>query len=303
VKYAHKICCLMLAVAVLVGAAASTGRCETEKAATDERRTLLPLQPGTDWSSSFTLSMLPSADLHGTSSSAGIYDYRLRLARNFGVNEKLTFTLGGGYGLKHIDSSANVGLPQDLHSLYLEAGAYYKFNERSFATIKLLPGFYSDFKDLGSDDLRMPSLVLGGYAFDSGITLIGGFGYRFGYKSGQFIPAFGITYQVNDQWRIDLVAPRPGVTYNASRQLKLFVAGDFSSEEYELKDHAQGAKVIKYRDYKVMGGVDYLPGRNVKLSGAVGYAFGRDFLFYDGNRPGMTLDNVPFVRLSLDLGW
>jgi hypothetical protein len=51
------------------------------------------------------------------------------------------------------------------------------------------------------------------------------------------------------------------------------------------------------------GGVDYLPTRQVKISGAVGYAFGRDFIFYDGNRPDMTLDNVPFVRLSLDLGW
>ena len=149
----------------------------------------------------------------------------------------------------------------------------------------------------------MPLLALGGYTFNNGVTVVGGFGYRFGYHSSQLIPVIGFTFQPGEQWRLDLMAPRPGITYMVSRQLHLFAAGDFASDEYELKDHSLGAKVIRYSDYKVMGGADFMPTANIKLSGSLGYAFDRSFNFYDGNRPSAKIDNVPFLKLSLDYGW
>jgi len=255
------------------------------------------------WNMQGVVTHLPSADLRGIAGDAGITDYRMKLARDFKLNEALTLTLGGGYGLKHIDSSPAASLPQDLHGLFVETGLKYRINDRSFASVRLYPGFYSDFKELGDDDLRMPVLALGGYRFDNGVSLVGGFIYRFGYHAAQYIPALGFSYQPNEFWRLDLVAPRPGITYFASRRLQLFVAGDFASDEYELKDRSLGAKVLKYSDYKAMGGVSYLPLPSVKLTTAAGYAFERRFAFFDGNRPDMRLDDVPFFRVSLDVGW
>ncbi|MBL0224621.1 MAG: hypothetical protein IPQ16_03270 [Geobacteraceae bacterium] len=245
----------------------------------------------------------PSADLHGTPGDVGITDYRLKLARNVKLDDRITLTMGGGYGLKHIDSTPTAALPQDLHALFLEAGARYRINDRSFASIRLYPGFYSDFKDLSTEDLRMPVLALGGYSFDNGLSVVGGFIYRFGYHSSQFIPALGFSYQPNESWRLDLIAPRPGITYFASRQLHLFVAGDFASDEYEINDRSFGAKAMKYSDYKAMVGADYLPAPAVKFSTSVGYAFDRKIAFFDGSRPDMRVDDVPFLKISLDVGW
>jgi hypothetical protein len=256
-----------------------------------------------EWNVLMSIGHLPSADLHGRPGDAGISDYRLKIARNLKLDERLTLTLGGGYGLKHIDSSAAAALPQDLHALFVEAGARYRINDRSFASIRLYPGFYSDFKELGDDDLRMPVLALGGYGFDNGLSVVGGFAYRFGYHAGQFIPVLGFSYQPDQQWRFDLIAPRPGVTYFASRQLQLFVAGDFASDEYELKDRTFGAKAIRYSDYKAMVGVTYLPVPAVKISTSVGYAFERRFAFFDGSRPDLRVDDAPFIKVSLDYGW
>ena len=120
-----------------------------------------------------------------------------------------------------------------------------------------------------------------------------------------FIPALGLTYQPNQSWKLDLVLPRPAVTYFASRQLQLFVAGDFTSDEYELKGRQFGAKAIKYSDIKAMVGVNYLPVPAVKISTAIGHTFDRKFVFYDGalNRPDLRMDNVPFFKVSLDVGW
>src|SRR6185369_17098320 len=187
-----------------------------------------------------------------------ISDYRVKIARNIRLDEHITLNLGGGYGLKHVDASSAASLPQDLHTLFLEAGATYRFNDKAFASLKLYPGLYSDFKDLGEDDLRMPALVLTGYSFNNGISAIGGFLYRFGYHASPFIPVLGFSYQPNQTWRFDLIAPRPGITYVASSHLQLFVAGDFASDEYELKDRSFGAKAIRYGDYKGMAGFTYL---------------------------------------------
>lgn len=259
--------------------------------------------PSSDWNAQLSIQHLPSSDLQNTAADAGITDYRLKAVRNIKIDNRLTVSVGGGYGLKHIDASASAALPRDLHALFIEAGANYRINDRAFATLKLTPGFYSDFKNLGTDDLKMPILALGGYSFDNGFSAVGGFIYRVGYHSNAFIPALGFSYQPNQYWRIDMVAPRPAVTYFASPQIQLFVAGDFASDEYELKDKSLGAKAIKYRDYKAMAGLNYLPVPAIKLSTSAGYAFERKFEFYDATRSDMRLDDVPFFKLSLDVGW
>lgn len=259
--------------------------------------------PSSDWNAQFSILHLPLSDLQNIPADAGITDYRLKATRTIKIDHRLKVSVGGGYGLKHIDASPSSALPQDLHSLFVEVGANYQINDRAFASLRLTPGFYSDFKDPGTDDLRMPILALGGYSFDNGFSVVGGFIYRFGYHSDAFIPALGFSYQPSQYWKIDLVAPRPAVTYFASQQIQLFVAGDFASDEYELKETSLGAKAIKYRDYKAMAGLNYLPVPAIKLSTSVGYAFERKFEFYDATRPDMRVDDVPFFKLSLDVGW
>lgn len=257
----------------------------------------------TDWNMQLSIGHLPSAGLESSSADAGISDYRIRILHDMKMNSDLTFSLGGGYALKQIDAPSRVALPDDLHGLFLELGARYRINDKAFASLKLNPGLYSDFKESGSDDLRMPLLALGGYNFENGFTVVGGFIYRIGYHSSSFFPALGFTYQPNADWRFDLIAPRPAITYRASRQLQLFAAGDFASDEYELHDRSSGAKAIKYGDYKVMAGLTYLSAPAVRISASLGYAFERKFSFYDSARPDLRIDDIPFFRIALDWGW
>jgi hypothetical protein len=258
-----------------------------------------------EWKAQIAVGYLPPADIHTIPGTMDISDYRLTIVRDVKMDERLTLTLGGGYGLKHIDATSLADLPQDLHALFFEAGARYRINDKAFASIRLVPGFYSDFKDLDGDDLRMPALVLGGYSFDNGVTVVGGLMYRFGSRANRFIPALGLTYQPNQSWKFDLVLPRPAVTYRASRQLRLFMAADLTGDEYELKGEDFGAKAIKYSDIKAMVGINYLPNPAVKISAAIGHTFDRKFVFYDGvlHRPDLRVDNVPFFKVTLDVGW
>lgn len=280
----------------------SRGVC-TEQAPDSVERDQPVSPPPQAWNSQISVGLLPSADIGNVPGSATMIDSRFRLTRSFKPAPKLTLTLGAGYGVKTIDSPKVAALPENLHSLFLDLEAHYTIADKNFALVKLFPGLYSDFNNIGGDDLRLPVLLLGGHSFDNGLTVVGGFAYRFGYHGSAFIPALGFSYQPNEQWRIDLVAPRPGVTYSATRQIKVFVAGDFASDEYELKDNSLGGKVIKYSDYKISGGMEYVPSRAVKLIGTLGYAFDRHFDFYEGNRARVRLDAVPFMKLSLDLGW
>jgi len=256
-----------------------------------------------EWDAQLSVGLLPAADFPGMPGDASIADYRLKITRNLRIDERLTLSVGGGYGLKHIDASSVASLPQDLHALFIEAGARYRINEKAFASVRLSPGFYSDFKEIGSDDVRMPVLALGGYSFDDRWSVVGGLIYRFGSHSSRFMPALGFSYQPNEAWRFDMVAPRPTITYAASSRLQLFAAGDFASDEYEVHDRAFGAGAIKYSDYKVLVGAGFLPVPEVKLSTSIGYAFDRRFVFYDSFRPDLRLEDAPFFRVSLDVGW
>lgn len=256
-----------------------------------------------DWNSQVTVSHLPASGLRGTQDGAALTDYRFRLTRAVAADRQSTLSLGGGYGLKQIDAPAAAALPPELHSIFLEGTATFRFDDRSFATLTIAPGIYSDFGAVGNDDLRMPILALGGYRFDSGVTLTGGFIYRLGYHAARFIPAIGASWQPNEQWRLDLIMPRPGVYYSPSRQVRLFAGGDFTSDEYQLKDGAGGASAVRYGDYKLLTGAEYRPAPHIRLSAAAGYAFERRFAFFDGPRQDMRLDDAPFMRFGVDFGW
>lgn len=289
---------LVLAI-VLAAAGCMAAEAAVEYGPAEEQ----PAGTSTDWNSQLSVVYLPSATIHNTNNDAAIGDYRINLNRKIAIDNHYTLSLGAGYSLKQIDASSRASLPGELHGLYLEAGVTYRINDKAFASLKVYPGLYSDFKELGTDDVRMPALALSGYRFDNGLSVAGGFIYRFGYHSARFIPALGLSYQPNQYWRFDLMAPRPAITYFASRQLELFVAGDFASNEYELHDRSIGATAITYRDYKAMAGLNYLPVPAVKLSASAGYAFERKFLFHNTTRADLRMDDVPFFKVSMELGW
>ncbi|HIJ94944.1 MAG TPA: hypothetical protein HPP94_04255 [Desulfuromonadales bacterium] len=260
-------------------------------------------QPRHDWNVQLNTIYLAPGNLSSMDADSSISDTRLRLTRNFRWDTATTLTIGGGYGIKHIDAPSSAKLPQDLHALSLETGLNYRINPRSFINLKIFPGLYSDFNEVGNNDIRMPLLALGGYSFENGVQVVGGFLYRVGYHSAPFLPILGLSYQPVPEWRIDLVMPRPGVTYIPSQQLRLFVAGDFTGDEYQIHDATVEADALKYRDLRIMGGFDYLPKPGITCSAAVGYAFDRSFEFYDSARNSLRINDVPFVKLSLDIGW
>jgi hypothetical protein len=254
-------------------------------------------------SSQLSLSYLPAADLRGTTADAAMTDLRVRAARKVDIGSSVSLTIGGGYGLKHIDAPAAAALPSDLHSLFLDLGTTYRFDDRLSTGFYLYPGLFSDFGGVGSDDVRMPVMIYGTYKISREWTVTGGLIYRIGYHSANVIPAVGFSWQPNEIWRIDLLMPRPGVTYTHSRSIKVFAAGDFSSDEYQLHDRSYGADVIRYKDLKFTFGADYSPFSPLTLSASVGYAFDRKFDFYDGPRQRTRLDSVPFMKVSVGYSW
>jgi hypothetical protein len=291
----------LILVAAMVLLTVPTARGEEQDSAAPGRSVFFNQTPR-EWELQASVGHLPSARVQGPPGDISLTDYRFRATRSFNASDRMTLFLGGGYGLKAVAAPAEAALPHELHSMFLEAGGRYRINDRSFVSLRLYPGFYGDFRAQAADTLRMPLLALGGYSFDSGITLVGGLVYRFGYHSARFIPALGISYQPSENWRLDLIIPRPTISYLPSKQLQFFVAGDFANDEYEIKD-PYGSNAMRYSDYKVLGGVSYLPSPQVKVSTAVGCAFDRRFVFYGGNRNDFRVDDVPFLKLSVDVGW
>lgn len=92
------------------------------------------------------------------------------------------------------------------------------------------------------------------------------------------------------------------MSYALRRDLRLNLGAEFSGGEYQLHEERAGAKVIRYRDFRFLGGVDFAVGRRYKAELAVGYALDRKFQFYelfDPNRPDIKVAAGPFLRAGL----
>jgi hypothetical protein len=46
-----------------------------------------------------------------------------------------------------------------------------------------------------------------------------------------------------------------------------------------------------------------VPSPAIKLTAVGGYSFERRFIFFDATRRDLRLDDIPFFKLSLDIGW
>jgi len=88
--------------------------------------------------------------------------------------------------------------------------------------------------------------------------------------------------------------------------VKLNLGGEFSSAEYRLHQQDLGARFIRYRDFRVLGGVEFELTDIMKAEVAAGYAFGRKLTFYEkfaADRPDLKIDPGAFGRAGVKLQW
>lgn len=255
------------------------------------------------WNASVDLTWLPDSNIRDTGGRIGIEEVEAKFGRNFQFTPSLSLSAGIAYSLRNIDASAGARLPEALHRFSANLGGNYRIDKDIFLTLLVAPSLNGDFREIGTDDIRTRVGLMGRYNASAKLTLLAGIVYQQGYKSIPVIPIVGAIYRPDEKWTISLAAPRPGVAYSPNRTSSYYLGGEFAATEYQLHDPSLGAKIISYRDFRALAGAEYVLFSAVKVNFAGGYAFARRFVFHDGSRSDVDIDDGPFARVGVSLLW
>jgi hypothetical protein len=255
------------------------------------------------WNADINLTWLPDSGIRDTGGKVGMQEVETKFGRSYKINSRLSLSTGLAYSLRDIDAPTNARLPEKLHTISIHMGGNYQINDNLFLDVMVAPGLNGDFKKIGADDIRTQIGFMGRYNMSEKLTLLAGLIYQQGYESFPVVPVVGAIYRPDEQWTISLAAPRPGVTYSPDKKSSYYIGGEFTGGEYQLHDPSLNAKIVEYRDFRALAGVEYTIFSAIKVGIAGGYAFGRKFVFHDGSRSDVNVDNNAFVRFSAGMVW
>jgi hypothetical protein len=258
------------------------------------------------WEAAIDGVWLPKSDSSDAGGEIGMSEAKFKISRSIKISPRLSLTPDLTYSHLHVDAPLAARLPGELHAASLGLRGDYLVSPQTSYSLLLAPSLVGDFRQIGGDDLRVRVGVIGRFSTSRRLTLLAGLIYQQGNHSLPVLPILGAIYQPDERWTISFAAPRPGVSYAPSKNLKLNLGAEFFSGEYQLHQASIGAQVIRYQDFRLLGGADFVLFDHLKGELAAGYAFAREFAFYEvfaGNRPDISVDAGFFGRAGLKMDW
>ena len=294
------ICCILT---VFVSSHALTKEIDAVEKQQDNVLSITKQPQRALWESSVETTWLTGSRIHGTGDDMTMVELKAGFTKRFRRNPHVELSTGVHYSLREIDAPEAARLPESLQTLSLNMGGEYRSSDSLTLGFRLSPGVSSDFKSFDMHDFRVPVALHATFQMSQKLSLLGGVAYTGQNHSIPVLPVIGIRYLPAEQWSLVLGFPRTGVIYKPNGKTELYVAGEFSGGEYRLHTPSMGAAIISYRDYRVLTGAETELFPFVRVGIAGGYAFAREFVFYEGNRSNVHLDGAPFGRLMIKFLW
>ena len=294
------LCCM---VTVLLSSFALAQETDDVKKQNGDVITIAEQPRRSSWETSVETTWLTGSSIHGTGSELTMGEMKAGFTKRFRLNPQFEFSTGVHYSLRAIDAPETARLPESLQTLSVNLGGEYHASNVLTLGFRVSPGVSSDFESFDTNDIRVPVALHATYQMSKKLSLLGGIAYTGQNHSFPVLPVIGVLYMPAEQWGLALGFPRTGVIYKPNRKSDFFVGGEFSGGEYRLHDSSMGADIISYRDYRALAGAEIKLFPFVRLGIAGGYAFSRKFVFYEGNRSNINLDDAPFGRLAIKFFW
>jgi hypothetical protein len=255
------------------------------------------------WETGVEVNWLARSKVRSSGGYLDMGEVKTDFSKRFSMNPKLELSAGFKYSLREIDAPASARLPDSLQTLALQFGAEFRKSDQLTLGINLAPKVSSDFEGFAARDIRVPVAVHARYQMSQRLSLLGGIAYTGEEHTFPVLPVLGVLYAPSEKWGFALGFPRTAIMYKPYKETELFLGATFSGGQYRLHGTNSGANVISYRDYRALAGVALPLCQVAKLTLSGGYAFGRKFVFYEGDRPDLNLDGAPFGSMELKIAW
>ncbi len=245
-------------------------------------------------------------------------EYRFPL--NIGVPESAhggvwMFRTGVAYGRRDFDNSGGLPLPNALQSV---AGVFalelFADCEQSLINglpvlqIETRPGLYfghnASLADFNAPTLAYVPLY---YTPSHNFVLVGGVSYD-GFRASQLVPFLGFRWIVTPQFTIEGNPIRPRLVYSPTRNLSLFVGGEYISQSFRADGRSASTKsslngaLVTYTDTRVGGGIGW-KNDHVSFDVSGGWSLQRKFDYHTAEEGYETYNGAPYVEASVAVGF
>jgi hypothetical protein len=218
--------------------------------------------------------------LFGGNNKVGMFDISAQATFGFPLLPGVSFT--PSFSTYYLDGPTQTDLPPRLYNLQAEIRSLLPLHQSFVLDLSLIPGVFSDFEQGGSDSFRLQARAIGLYILSPTSQLVFGVLYldRFDIN---WLPTGGWIYAPSDDWRFELLFPRPKI---ATRLLQApgfsrwgYVAGEFGGDAWAVERTTGATDRLVYRDLRLIVGFEqkYANGRMLFLE--AGYAFSRTVEF------------------------
>ena len=201
------------------------------------------------------ISWASDADFSSTLGSLSQWETGVQANVPFFETDKIRLTAGIQYRYNRLKFTGALGpladMDFDLHRVDIPVNFWADLNPRWKLWLRLQPGWYSDFDNVGSDDFILTTLALMSYQWNEKARIAFGGYYSRDLGEPRLLPAVGFIFEPDPQWSIALTFPRAEVAYAPNRDW--FIAGRvfLSGAGWNITDPAGGSNDVDL-DYKSM---------------------------------------------------
>ncbi len=217
--------------------------------------------------------------------------------------------IGANWRRQQFDLPAGAPLPDSLQATAAVLGVNWRINDRWRARLELLPGVYSDFQDVSSDDVNVPALIEAAWRFsdnfEAGLQL-----NVDAFRESPVIGTVGISWRFAEDWLLSLWIPRPQFEYAIDEHWTAFVGASFGGGSYRVAGDFGTAigrpelneALVDFQEVRVGAGLRFTLFGRMALELAGGWMIDRRFHFHEQDVL-VNGEGAPYGQFSLGAAW
>lgn len=151
------------------------------------------------------------------------------------LDEDILFRAGVGWERHSFGMGGHAPLPEQLQSANLIIGADVDISDQWLMRLEIQPGVYSDWLNVGFDDMNCPLVVGFSWLPDKDIQWF--FGVYVNPRADfPVFPGMGLRWKFADRWTLMALPPNPRVEFDFNEHLTFFGGADLHYGTYHVND-------------------------------------------------------------------
>lgn len=188
----------------------------------------------------------------------------------------------------------------NLYKINLPVGLGYRVSDKVFTNLEVIFGLHSDLKKVNNDDFRREGALTGTYVMNPETMIILGLAYGDEFGDPRLYPVGGIKWQPSNVLTLDILFPKPRISYAMNPDLRLFVAGEPAGGQWNIREDGEDWD-LQFKGFRVGTGTEYQAVSRGWLFAMVGIETNRELQFvqhgHDVGDP-TDLDDNYFIQVG-----